>query len=272
MIQHSVRGRVVVRGAGEMASGVIRCLVMAGFEVIAIEKPAPTCVRRPVCFAEAFFEQRVTVEGVTAVLVNSTEEATAIMGSRSVPLLIDPEAKQLPALEPTAVVDGRMRKRDVDTDLDIAPIVIGLGPGFVAGENCHAAVETNRGRDLGRVIYAGRPEPYTGTPASVNGFSHERVLRSPADGVFTTHCEITDLVESGQVIGEVDGIPVVGRIDGMVRGMIRTGMDVSFGQKIGDIDPRCRKDLCFKISDKAHAIGNAALQALTELRATVLDH
>ena len=272
MTRHFVQNRVLVRGAGEMASGVIRRLVIAGFEVIALEKPAPSCIRRYVCYAETFFKEKVTVEGVTAVLVNSAEEASATTSSRCVPLLVDPKAEQLPVLAPVAVIDGRMLKQEVDTDLDMAPIVIGLGPGFVAGENCHAAIETNRGSDLGRVFYAGCPQADTGVPASVNGFSHQRVLRSPADGKFASYCKITDLVESDQILGEVAGIAVVSRIDGIVRGMIHDGLKVSIGQKIGDVDPRCIKEYCYKISDKANAIGEAALEALVVLKTKITHH
>ncbi len=264
-----VDNRVIVRGAGEMASGVIRRLVMTGFGVIALEKPDPTCIRRYVCYAEAFFKGEATVQGVTAVLVSSAEEAIAVTGNRHVPLLVDPKAEKSPILMPMALIDGRMLKQEVDTDLDTAPIVIGLGPGFVAGENCHAAVETNRGGNLGRIFYEGKPRTYTGIPATVGGFSHQRVIRSPADGVFTSQCNIADTVDSGQVLGEVAGTPVVSRINGIVRGMIHDGLKVSTGQKIGDVDPRGNKELCYKISDKANAIGSAALEALMVLKAKI---
>jgi len=225
-----------------------------------------------VCYAEAFFEEKVTVEGVTALLVNSATEAIATTRNQCVPLLVDPKAKQLPVLAPLAIIDGRMLKQEVDTDLDMAPIVIGLGPGFVAGENCHAAVETNRGSDLGRVFYAGCPQADTGVPAPVNGFSHQRVLRSPADGEFTSYCKIADIVESGQILGEVAGVSVVGRINGIVRGMIRDGLKVSIGQKIGDVDPRCIKERCYEISDKADAIGRGVLEALTTLKNRITEN
>ncbi len=266
MIEKAVQNRVVVRGAGEMASGVIRHLVLAGFEVIALEKPAPCCVRRYVCFAEAYFQKKTTVEEITAILVNSTREATAAAGDRCVPLLIDPQARELSALTPLAVVDGRMLKEGIDTHKDMAPIVIGLGPGFVAGENCHAAVETNRGDNLGHIFYSGSPQKDTGIPSEVNGFSHQRVLRSPADGKFIATCKITDIVKSGQVLGHVTGVSVVSEIDGVVRGMIHDGLTVSSGQKIGDVDPRGIKERCFRVSDKADAIGRGALEALTVLK------
>jgi len=269
MIRHSVQNRVVVRGAGEMASGVIRHLVTAGYEVIALEQPSPTCIRRYVCYAEAFFKEKITIEGVTAVFVKSAEEACAITNEQCVPLLVDPEASQLPVLTPMAVIDGRMLKQEANADLDAGPIVIGLGPGFIAGENCHAAVETSRGCDLGRVIYTGSPRADTGVPAPVDGFSLQRVLRSPADGEFISCCKITDIVESGQVLGEVAGVSVVSGINGIVRGLINDGLEVSAGQKIGDLDPRCVKEYCFEISDKANAIGRGVLEALMFLKKTL---
>jgi xanthine dehydrogenase accessory factor len=252
-----------------MASGVIRHLFRTGFEVIALEMPLPTCIRRHVCYAEAVFKEIITVEGVTAVLVNSSKDANKVAGGGRVPVLVDPMAGQLHALVPIVVVDGSMLKRDIDTDLDMAPIVIGLGPGFAAGENCHAAVETSRGDDLGRVYFTGCPRSDTGVPAPVNGFSRQRVLRSPADGEFTSNCRITDIVKAGQILGDVAGISVVSEIDGIVRGIIHDGLKVTIGQKIGDLDPRCDKERCLEISEKANVIGKGALEALTILKARI---
>ncbi len=269
MTRPVAENRVVVRGAGEMASGVIHRLVKNGFEVITLEQPAPACVRRLVCFAEALFIKEVTVAGITAVLVDTAEEAAEVAGDGRVPLLIDTEAKLLPILAPIAVVDGRMLKYDIDASLDLAPIVIGLGPGFVAPENCHAAIETNRGRDLGRIFYNGSPQADTGVPAPVSGFDRQRVLRSPADGEFTSCCRITDIVESGQMLGEVAGVSVISEIDGIVRGMIHDGLMVSREQKIGDVDPRGVRKRCYEISDKANAIGEAVVEALRTLKAKI---
>jgi xanthine dehydrogenase accessory factor len=269
MIRHAVSNRVIVRGAGEVASGVIRRLFMAGFEVIALEKPAPTCIRRYVCYAEAFFTKKVSVEGVTAVLVTTTDEVIAAASNRHVPVLIDPKAEQVTVLAPMAVIDGRMLKREVESHFDMAPIMIGLGPGFVVGENCHAAVETERGIDLGQILYTGSPRSYSGVPAAVNGYTHHRVLRSPAAGKFTSSCRITDIVKSGQIVGRVADVSAVSRIDGMVRGIIHDGLKVSTGQKIGDVDPRCIKEHCYKMSDKANAIGEAALEALMTLKTRI---
>jgi xanthine dehydrogenase accessory factor len=261
-----VSNRVIVRGAGDVASGIIHRLCRAGFEVIALEKPDPECVRRMVCFAEAFFRGEMEVQGVTAVLVDSAEQAFAIIGKHRVPLLIDPDASSLDELNPEVVVDGRMLKRNIDTRLDMAPIVIGLGPGFTAGKNCHAAIETRRGDDLGQALYSGSPQADTGVPAAVSGVTLERVLRSPTDGIVTAACAIGDMVKQGQTLARVNEIPVTARIDGIVRGMIHDGLMVSAGQKIGDIDPRGIGEYCYKISDKANVIAEGVLAALRTLR------
>ena len=256
--------RVVVRGAGEMASGVIHRLFKSGFEVIALEKLPPTCVRRTVCFAEALLNEQVAVETITARMAYSTESAVAL-APQAVPILIDPDATLLTELKPAALIDARMLKRQADCSLDLAPIVIGLGPGFVAGQNCHAVVETNRGDNLGRVIYEGAPEPHTGIPAKVNGIDRDRVLRAPNDGVFVGGCEISDEVAAGDIVGWVDTAAVTAPIGGAVRGLLQSGVEVISGMKIGDIDPRGDRERCFRISDKANAIATGVLDALTVL-------
>jgi xanthine dehydrogenase accessory factor len=261
-----VHNRVVVRGAGDVASGVIRHLWQAGFSVIALEKPDPDCVRRYVCYAEAFYEGEMEVEGVTAESVPSVEQALAAIGNHRVPLLIDPDAESLPEFRPEILVDGRMLKQYIDTSLDMAPIVIGLGPGFVAGKNCHAAIETRRGGNLGQVIYDGAPQADTGIPTAVDGVSLQRVLRSPADGIFTAACDIGNFVKRGQILGKVAETSIVAEIDGIVRGIIHDGLSVFAGQKIGDIDPRGVEKLCYTISDKANAIAEGVLSALRTLR------
>jgi len=260
------KSRIIVRGAGEMASGAIRRLSIAGFEIIALEQPAPTCIRRTVCYAEACYEKKVTIEGVTAVLVDSAEEAIAKASYRLVPLLIDPEGEQIAYLRPMAVIDGRMLKQKNDARYDNIPIVVGLGPGFTAGTNCQAVVETSRGFDLGRVIYKGAAEEYTGIPAAVEGISRDRVLESPADGEFRAFCRISEMAASGQTVGEVGGTAVITRIGGVIRGLIRNGQKVSRGQKIGDVDPRRIREYCFRMSDKANAIGGGVLEAVLAIR------
>jgi xanthine dehydrogenase accessory factor len=266
MTQQYNENRVVVRGAGDVASGVIRRLFHGGYQVIALERYDPSCVRRLVCYAEAVYDKTVTVEGVTAELADSAETAMELSAKKKIPILVDPLAESLHDLKPLAVVDARLLKKDIDTRPDMAPIVVGLGPGFVAGQNCHAAVETIRGFDLGRVIYNGSPIADTGEPVAVNGFSYDRVLRSPADGEFVSSMKITDMVTAGQVVGQVSGVDVVTQIDGIIRGLIRNGSKVYTSQKIGDVDPRGVKDYCYKISDKANAVGGGVLEALMVLK------
>jgi xanthine dehydrogenase accessory factor len=257
---------VVVRGAGEIASGVIRRLFLARFEVVALERSSPDCIRRTVCYAEAVYKKKVVIEEVTAKLAKSSDHAIEIINGGCVPILVDPDANSIPFLKAFALVDGRMLKMKSDTRLDMAPIIIGLGPGFVAGDNCQAVVETNHGFDLGRVIYDGYPQAYTGVPYPINGITKKRVLRSPANGVFRTEFCIGDKIETEDIIGEVSGCPVISPIEGVIRGIAHDGLKVEKGQKIGDVDPRGIKAYCFKISDKANAVAGGVLEAIFTLR------
>ena len=258
--------RVIVRGAGEIASGVIRKLFLAGFEVIALEQEQPDCIRRTVCFAEAVYESEFSVEGVTARLVKSGDGISSLVADGFVPVFIDAEASLISVLNPSVVVDARMLKQNVNSTIDIAPVVIGMGPGFIAGSNCHAAIETNRGFDLGRAIYNGTPQAYTGNPSPVEGIGQDRLLFSPADGKLKTLRKIGDEVKQGDKIGEVSGRPVACRIGGVLRGLARNGLIVKQGQKIGDIDPRRIREYCFRISDKANAVAGGVLEAIYVLR------
>ena len=266
-----IPNRIVVRGAGEMASGVIHCLHGAGYEVIALEKNAPECVRRPVCFAEAVYEQQVTVENVTAKLVESLEELRQVLNQGKVPVLIDQEGKQLSALQPAALIDARMLKRANDCTADLAPIVIGLGPGFRAPENCHAVIETNRGISLGAVIYNGSAEADTGIPSPVGGVTSDRVLRAPCAGIISSRKTIGEKIRAGEIIAVVSTATVKAKIGGLLRGLIRDGSPVRKGQKVGDIDPIGDSRTCFAISDKARAIGQATIEALKALQSDRLQ-
>lgn len=261
-----IRDRVVVRGAGELGSAVMRRLFFAGFQVVALEQPSPSCIRRFVCFAEAIHEGRTTIEGVTAVRAESADKAIDIMDDGGLPVLIDAQARSLPVFKAHFLVDARLLKAGIDTTIDMAPVVIGLGPGLEAGRNCTAAVETNRGIDLGRVIYDGACEDDTGLPAPVEGKAADRVLRSPHNGQLRLHRKIGDLVKTGDIIAQVGDKPVVSLIDGVVRGLAREGLEVEEDQKIGDIDPRGITDYCFKISDKSNAVAGGVLEAVLFFR------
>lgn len=257
---------VVVRGAGDLASGVINRLAKCGFKVVATEREQPTVIRRTAAYASAVFEGAVRIEGVEAVKAADLEEAQAALSAGKVPVLIDSSGQAIRELRPDFVVDAIIAKKNLGTTMDMAPVVIGLGPGFTAGKDVHAVVETNRGHDLGRVILDGSAEPDTGKPGTVCGYSAERVVRAPADGVINTTAEIGDTVQSGQPVAYVDGVPVTVQISGVLRGLIHSGLYVTSGMKIGDVDPRGRREYCFSISDKARAIAGGVLEAMLYLQ------
>jgi xanthine dehydrogenase accessory factor len=253
---------IVVRGAGEMTTGVIHRLYNSGYMVIALEQQYPVCVRRMVCFANAIYEKQFEIEGVQSNLVNDIDEALEISKNKIIPVLVDAKGNSIKAIDPVAVIDGRMLKKDVDTTITSSPILIGLGPGFTVGQNCHAVVETNRGENLGKVILEGKAQEYTGIPAEVKNYTNERVLRSPANGNFITHSNIGDSVKANDIIGSVNNVEVISQIDGVIRGLIHNSVVTTTNQKIGDIEPSGNKNICYKISDKANAIGNGVLEAL----------
>ncbi len=257
---------ILVRGAGDLATGVIYRLHEAGFPVIATETPQPLVVRRTVAFAQAVFDGSHTVEGVTATQVDDVTRALELAGGGGLPVLPDPRDEIIAAVQPVVLVDARLLKRDDATRLDQAPLVIGLGPGFTAGRNCHAAVETNRGHWLGRVLWKGETEANTGIPGAIAGYRQERLLRAPAAGVFQAHVSIGDRVDQGQVIGEMvtaaGAAPLVAPLTGVVRGLLHPGLEVAANTKLGDIDPRADPAAIDTISDKSLAIGGAVLVAV----------
>ncbi len=257
---------ILVRGAGDLATGVIYRLHQAGFPVIATETAQPLVVRRTVAFAQAVFDGSHTVEGVTATRVDDVTRALELAGGGGLPVLPDPRDEIIAAAQPVVLVDARLLKRDDAARLDQAPLVIGLGPGFAAGRNCHAAIETNRGHWLGRVLWEGETEANTGIPGAIAGYRQERLLRAPAAGVFQAHVSIGDIVEQGQVIGEMvtaaGAAPLVAPLAGVVRGLLHPGLEVAANTKLGDIDPRPDPAAIDTISDKSLAIGGAVLVAV----------
>lgn len=259
---------VVVKGAGDLASGVAYRLVRSGWPVIMTELPWPTVVRRTVAFAQAVFDGRATVEGVVGRRAETPAEGRAIARAGEVAVLVDPEGRSIRDLRPAIVVDAVMAKRNTGTRLLDAPIVIGLGPGFRAPIDVHAAIETDRGHRLGRVILRGEAAPDTGMPAAVDGHAAERVLRAPADGVFVGDRDIGDAVRRGDVLGHVGDVPIRCPFDGRLRGSIQTGTRVRAGLKVGDVDPRAQWEHCFTVSDKALAIGGGVLEAVLYLGRT----
>lgn len=253
---------VVVRGGGDLGTGVIYRLTKAGFPVVVLELPGPRVIRRTVAFASAVFDGQITIDGLTARCIDDITGVPEILATGEIPVLVDAAGQSLKIIRPAVLVDARLAKRNLGTSLADASLVIALGPGFLAGDDCHAVIETNRGHTLGRVIWQGTAQPDTGKPGAVAGHTADRVLRAPADGFVTPHVEIGDRVAQGQPVASVAGEPVNAPFDGIVRGLIHPAVPVTTGLKIGDVDPRGVRDYCFSISDKALAIGGGVVEAV----------
>lgn len=253
---------VLVRGGGDLASGVAYRLTVAGFPVILTELPIPLLIRRKACYGAAVFEGQVTVDGLTAQRIDSPSDALATLEEGRLPVLVDATDDAQTDLDPAVLVDGRMAKTNLGTQKDNAPLVIGLGPGFTASLDCHAVVETNRGHNLGRVIWQGSPEPDTKTPGLIGTQRARRVLRAPAEGHVTGHANIGALLEEGQLIASINGHDIHAPFRGALRGLIHPSVAVTAGLKIGDVDPRANPAYCDTISDKALAIGGGVLEAI----------
>jgi xanthine dehydrogenase accessory factor len=230
--------------------------------VVITELQRPLAVRRRVSFSDAVYHGETTVEDIKSKLVNSPQMCNSVIERGEIPVLVDPDLQSLKIIEPSILIDARMTKRAPEIGLEVAPLVVGLGPGFVAGENCHAVIETKRGHTLGRVIWNGKPQDDTGVPEGVSKHTSDRVLRAPADGVLETFAEIGDLIDVEQVIAEVDGFQIVAPFQGVLRGMLPSGLEVSIGLKIGDVDPRGDPSYCYLVSDKSLAIGGGVLEAI----------
>jgi len=253
---------VLVRGGGDLASGAIARLVRSGLHVIVFELGAPLLVRRTVCFGDAVYEGTRTVEGLTAHCVDDLDAAQEIIEQGEIPVLVDPDGNFLKALDPLIVVDARMEKQPLDCSIDDAPLVIALGPGYLAGVHAHAIIETNRGHRLGRVYWTGGAEPNTAEPGSIGSHTHTRVLRAPSNGHVEPETAIGEMIRVGQTIAHVSGEPVIAPFAGVLRGLIHRNVDVFTGMKIGDLDPRIEPENCFTISDKSLAVGGGVLEAV----------
>jgi xanthine dehydrogenase accessory factor len=281
---------ILIRGAGDIASGIALRLYRAGMDVIMTELPHPTAIRRTVCFSEALRKSReVFVEDVAAVPLRLpagaleadegkafTENVWSVLKSRKIAVIEDPDAVSCRILHPDAVVDAILAKRNLGTKITDAPVVVAAGPGFTAGADCHAVVETMRGHTLGRVICEGTALPDTGIPGNIGGYTSERVLRAPADGIFRTVREIGDHVEAGEAVAYVEAgpdsagekrpdSPVIAALGGVLRGLLPDGTPVRKGMKSGDVDPRDVMDNCHTASDKALAVGGGVLEAVLRL-------
>jgi xanthine dehydrogenase accessory factor len=254
---------VLIRGAGEMASGVAHRLHRSHFNVCMLEIPHPLAVRREVSFCEAVYDGEKEVDGVRAKLISKPEEILSLWKEGKIPVLIDPDGKKTRnSIKPDVLVDAILAKKNLGTRINDAPLVIGLGPGFTSGRDAHLVVETNRGHNLGRVISNGSAEADTGIPGEIGGYTIERLLRTMKGGIFHPQKSIGEVVDKGTVVAVVDDFPVIATISGVVRGLLRGGVEVKKGLKVGDIDPRGKKESCYTISDKARAIGGGVLEAI----------
>lgn len=253
---------VVIRGGGDIATGIGHRLYKAGFKIIIFEKSQPLAIRRTVSFCEAIYRKEIIVEGVKAVCCNDVDSSLKAINEGNIPILIDPLGESIHKIKPIAVVDSILAKRNLGTNKSMAPITIGIGPGFTAGDDVDLVVESNRGHTLGKVIYKGAAEENTGIPGNIMGFNEERIIHAVASGNIIWNYRIGDLIEKDQVVGSISGLEIKAAMSGLIRGLIKEGMYVEKGLKVGDIDPRGESVDPMTISDKARAIGGGVLEGI----------
>ncbi|MCI8303647.1 MAG: EF2563 family selenium-dependent molybdenum hydroxylase system protein [Lawsonibacter sp.] len=253
---------VLIKGAGDLATGTALRLYRAGMQVVMTDLPQPLAVRRTVAFSQCIYDGTAQVEGVSARHVPDCSGAEEALSRGEIPVLADPEARIRTRMPFDAVVDGILAKRNLGTAITDAPVVLALGPGFTAGTDCHAVVETQRGHHLGRLILEGSAAPNTGIPGDIGGYTTQRVIRACGSGRLRPAVRIGDQVAAGDIVAWVEETPIRAQIPGIVRGMLPEGCPVTPGLKTGDIDPRCTYDHCFTVSDKARAIGGGVLEGL----------
>ncbi len=253
---------VVIKGAGDLASGIALRLRHSNIDVVMTDLPVPLAVRRTVAFSEAIRLGSTAVEDVKAEKAENKDEVMDCLARGVIPVLADPEAEIVKILKPEVVIDAILAKRNTGTTPDDAKLVIGVGPGFTAGKDCHAVIETKRGHTLGRVIRKGSAIPNTGVPGNVGGQTIRRLIKAPADGTFHPEKKIGELVKEGERVANVDGVPVYALTDGKIRGMLQDGVPVTKGLKSGDVDPRGASVDHMTVSDKAMSIGGGVLEAI----------
>ncbi|EJO5348643.1 EF2563 family selenium-dependent molybdenum hydroxylase system protein [Clostridium botulinum] len=254
---------VIVRGGGDLASGTIHKLHKSGFKILVLETYYPTSIRRNVCYSEAIYNGKVTIENTTGVKVKDFNEILNCWESHQIPITVDPKGKFISLLKPRILVDAILAKKNLGTKINMAQITIGLGPGFKAGKDVHAVIETMRGHNLGRVILNGEAMKNTGIPGEIGGCSKERVIYSSYSGTIKTIKEIGDFVSSDETLAYVDNSEIKTKISGLLRGIIRDGSTIKKGLKIADVDPRCHEiKNCYTISDKARNIAGGVLESI----------
>lgn len=261
---------VIIRGGGDLGTGIAYKLYKSGYKVIILEINNPLAVRRTVAFSEAVYENEVTVEGVRGIFVKDKNGIYEILNSGTIPIFIDSEGDIIRDIKPLAVIDAIIAKKNLGTKKSMAPITIGIGPGFEAGKVVDLTIESNRGPNLGKIIYSGKTSEDTGIPSSVMGYTKERVLRAPRDGMVTSFYKIGDTINKGEVICTVGDKKLIAPFTGLLRGMIKEGVFVNKGLKIGDIDPRCIHEYAYTISDKARNIGDSIVKGIEDLKSGLI--
>ena len=255
--------KILIKGAGDLATGIAARLFRAGHRILMTEIPVPLTVRRTVAFSRAVYEGSALVEETEARFAGTEKEAKEILSRGDIAVKVDPEASCRNWFRPDVIVDAILAKKNLGTRIADAPFVIGVGPGFTAGADCNCVVETKRGHYLGQVIWRGSAIPNTGVPGDVGGYTTERLLRASADGIMEPKVQIGDKVEKGQITALTGSVPVYAQMPGIVRGLLQEGAEVRKGLKIGDIDARAHSSYCYTISDKARAVGGAVLEAVS---------
>ncbi|MGL4365361.1 selenium-dependent molybdenum cofactor biosynthesis protein YqeB [Cetobacterium sp.] len=259
---------IIVRGAGDLATGVIYRLYKSGFKILALEAEKPSAIRRSVAFSECIYTIEQNIEGVKAKKVNNLKEIEECWQKKEIPIVVDPKAQYIDILKPDIVVDAIIAKKNYGTNIKMAPITIALGPGFIAGKDVNIVIETMRGHNLGRLIFEGEALANTGEPGEIGGVTKERVIYSNNEGTFKAIKKIGDSIKKDEILGYVENTPIYATIDGLLRGIISDGYVVKSKFKIADIDPRLNQyDNCFTISDKARSLGGSVLEGiLSELQ------
>ena len=255
--------KILIRGAGDLATGIASRLYGAGHTILMTEIETPLTVRRTVALSRAVYAGSAQVEDMKGILAEDQASAEKVLSEGDIAVMVDPEAVCRKWYHPDVIVDAILAKKNLGTEITDAPFVIGVGPGFTAGEDCNCVVETKRGHTLGNIIWRGSAIPNTGVPGNVAGYTIERLIRANADGKIEPKAEIGDYVEKGQVVALTGGVPVYAQMSGVVRGMLQEGAGVWKNLKIGDIDARAEVSHCYTVSDKARAIGGGVLEAVT---------
>lgn len=253
---------ILIKGAGDLATGIAYRLKKSGYKIVMTDLKQPTVIRHTVAFATAVYEGTAQVEDEKAILCSTKEEIEQTLEEGHIAVIVDEKAQCTAYLKPDVVVDAIIAKKNVGTHLTDAKKVIAVGPGFTVGKDCHYIIESKRGHDLGRVLTTGSAAPNTGSPGNIGGYTDERIVRAPHEGLFSPLKKVGDRVKEEEIIGYVDETPVKAQLTGVLRGMLYKPMKVTKGFKCGDIDPRNNDQHCYTISDKARAIGGGVLEAI----------